>query len=293
MTTRILFPLVSTLVLAAASCTVEDVDSESTVGDRSAALDPASPAPPISTYYIVTHIDTRKCKFPICGGVFVQEVNKELTQCADGSYAKECHVAVTDYSALGLDKDLEAKLDDHWNKGQALLRGELFQDVNPLKLSPYPPIDTLAASEGWVGVTGNSPKGAFQRLDDSGIVCVTFPCESFVERLLNVGLTNLIAEVDLAHSGATPEQIDAGFAELFETGILAVGEDTTVYGPAGSALGFAANEFYTRIDGPYKGEPCGPSVCGGGQECCNPLCGFCTFPGEACLMGCAGPVATE
>jgi hypothetical protein len=30
--------------------------------------------------------------------------------------------------------------------------------------------------------------------------------------------------------------------------------------------------------------PCGPSACGVGQTCCNPLSGICTKPGEVCAM---------
>ncbi|MBC8071042.1 MAG: hypothetical protein IAG13_22145 [Deltaproteobacteria bacterium] len=123
----------------------------------------------------------------------------------------------------------------------------------------------------------------FERLDDSGIVCVTFPCDSFVERILNDGFTRLIAEVDLAASGASPEQLEAGYAELFATGILAVGEETLVYGPAGSAPGFAAAEFYTRISYEDAGEPCGAVTCGADEVCCNPSCGVCTSPDESCL----------
>jgi uncharacterized protein DUF6748 len=262
------------VLLAPLACQQGDGDPEDVVS-RDGEADIAIPT---STYYIVTAIDYRKCAFPMCGGVFVKEVNQELTLCADGSYAKSCHVAVTDYAALGLPSSTEAKLDDAWQHGGALLRGTLFQAGGP-----YLPTDTLAASEGWVGVTGQTPEGVFERLDDSGIVCVTFPCDSFVERILNDGFTRFIAEVDLAASGASPERLEAGYAELFATGILAVGVETWVYGPAGSAPGFAAAEFYTRVSHEETGEPCGAATCGADQVCCNPSCGVCTSPDESCL----------
>jgi hypothetical protein len=233
------------VLLAPLACQQDDGDpQDSVVRDGEADV-----FVPTSTYYIVTSIDTRKCAFPVCGGVFVKEVNQDLTLCADGSYAESCHVAVTDYSALGLPGSTEAKLDATWQEGGALLRGALVQDGGP-----YVPVDTLVASEGWVGVTGSEPVGLFERLDDSGIVCVTFPCPSYVERILNDGFERLIAEVDLASSGATPKQLELGYDELFANGILAAGEETWVYGPAGSAPGFAASEFYVRIDDdPYAG----------------------------------------
>lgn len=237
------------LLLALSACQVDDGDPDDTVlRDGDADVDAIPAPPPVSTYYIVTAIDTRKCLFPVCGGVFVKEVNHDFTLCADGSYAEACHVAVTDYDALGLPQSTEEKLDDAWQHSHALLRGTLFQDGGPY--DPFP-IDTLAASEGWVGVTGNAPSGVFERLDDSGIVCITFPCDSFVERILNDGFTRFIAEVDLAASGAGPKQVEAGMTELFATGILAAGNETVVYGPAGIAPGFAATEFYSRVVGSY------------------------------------------
>lgn len=33
-----------------------------------------------------------------------------------------------------------------------------------------------------------------------------------------------------------------------------------------------------------KGEPCGPTTCGAGTVCCNPLAGICTKPGMFCHM---------
>lgn len=33
-----------------------------------------------------------------------------------------------------------------------------------------------------------------------------------------------------------------------------------------------------------KSTPCGPSTCGAGEVCCNPLSGICTKPGEVCAM---------
>lgn len=275
-------PILATALVTSIACQIDDdtADAEFRGADPDEDVDAEiGPAVPTSTYYIVTAIDTRKCMFPICGGVFVQEVNNKETRCADGSYAESCHVAVTDYAALGLPANLEQKVDAAWVSEQALLRGTLFQAGGP-----YDPfrVDTLAASEAWVGVTGNVPEGTFERLDDSGIVCVTFPCESFIERILNDTVARYIAEVDLAASGATQAQIDAGYTELFESGLLAAGEATVVYGPAGSAPGFAASEFYQRVIADV-GEPCGATTCDAGLVCCNPSCGVCTGPDEQCL----------
>ncbi|MCH9688411.1 MAG: hypothetical protein K0V04_43675, partial [Deltaproteobacteria bacterium] len=127
--------------------------------------------PPTSTYYIVTHIDYRDCAFPMCGGVFVREVNQKLTTCADGTVAEECHAAVTDFSALGLSPDALDKLEQTWEGSGVLVRGELF--VDGTDYDPGLPTNTLTATEAWEGVTLSDPTGSFVRLDDTGIVCVT------------------------------------------------------------------------------------------------------------------------
>ncbi len=242
-TLQSLIPVVSTLCLLVA-CGEQPLepDFEERLADGAADL----AVPPTSTYYIVTHVDFRDCAFPTCGGVFVREVNKKKTTCADGTTAEECHAAVTDFSALGLSPYELAQLEQSWEGSEVLVRGELFVDGGGA-YDPGLPINTLEASEAWAGVTASDPVGSFVRLDDSGIVCVTFPCPIFVGRLLNSGATKELAGVDLAASGATPAQVTAGFDELYASGLLAVGTPTTVTGPAGSAAGFAASEFYSRV----------------------------------------------
>ena len=39
---------------------------------------------------------------PVCGGMFVREVNSFLTRCSDGILRSECYVAKLDLSPLGL-----------------------------------------------------------------------------------------------------------------------------------------------------------------------------------------------
>ncbi|AGP38123.1 hypothetical protein BE04_08270 [Sorangium cellulosum] len=199
----------------------------------------------LADYFIVTHPDYRRCVAPICGGHFVARVNTSVARCADGTWQEECHMFELDLSGLGLDPSTEAKAKEAFGAGTALVRGELKQVE--LGGGGSSPADVLVASEIWVGATGNTPKGHFSRVDDSGIDCVTYPCPVFSERSLNTNLSGPLDTVDLSASGATPAQVTSGMSELYETGLLVAGQHGVVTGPAGSMNRLDAAEFYLRV----------------------------------------------
>jgi hypothetical protein len=259
--------------------------------------------PEASGYYIVTRPDPRMCISPICGGYFVKQVNKPRTRCADGSWQKDCHVAELDGTALGWSADELADFNEQFRQRQALVRGNL-------RLVPQGPfeVDTLVVNEAWRGQTLNEPIGAFYGLKDSGIVCITFPCPFILESKLNTRIQRLIAGVDLAASGATDTEVEAGNRELHESGIIAAGRHKRVNGPAGQAQEFVASEFYSRASAnqPPEGQVCGgiqglacpegqfcdidtPNACGGAD-----LSGICCTPPQECtqqwdpVCGCDG-----
>lgn len=204
---------------------------------------PEAPQGSTSTYFIVTRPDVRRCAFPLCGGVFVARVNLVSTVCADGTRQADCHAAAIDLTELRLSEEQQAEFAGAFEQKRALVRGRLIQVDQGLAF----PVNTLVVTEGWRGVTESVPSGRFSRLTDSGIRCVTHPCPSFLEQLLNSNVTQSIAEVDLAASDATPDEIELGFRELNENGILAAGSTKIVSGPAGTAAGFRASEFYVRV----------------------------------------------
>ncbi|XXY51104.1 DUF6748 domain-containing protein [Sorangium sp. So ce269] len=199
----------------------------------------------VADYFIVTHPDYRRCIAPICGGHFVARVNTSLTRCADGTWQEECHMFELDLSGLGLDPSTEAKAKAAFGAGVALVRGELKQvELDDLRSRPA---DVLVASEIWLGATGNTPKGHFSRVDDTGVACVTYPCPVFSEHGLNTNLSGPLDSVDLSASGAAPPQVTSGMSELHTTGLLVAGQHAVVTGPAGSMNRLDAAEFYLRV----------------------------------------------
>lgn len=252
-------------------------------------------------YFIVTHPDYRKCAYPMCGGYFVQEVNKRATKCVDGVKRDECHATSVDLAAIGLSTAQADKFQEAFGGRHALVRGRL--EARPDGLGNM--VDTLVATEAWRGVAGSDPTGAFFRVTDSGIVCFTYPCPSFHEAKLNTTQNRNIHGVDLAASGASPSDVQAGFDELFATSILVAGQHHGITGPAGAGVELVASELYSRVlpsedqgCGGFLGLPCPdgqicdidvPNACSGAD-----LPGICKVKPEVCpdvwepVCGCDG-----
>lgn len=204
--------------------------------------------PPLQTrdgYLIVTHVDTRKCAYPACGGYFVKAVNQALTRCADGSMQKECHAVQLNANALGWTSEQRAAFDAQFAQGHALVRGLL----EPAPAGLYT-ADQLTITEGWQAQgLRNKPIGVFYGVKSTGIVCITAPCPSLAANRLNSIAPALHPDLDLSLTGASDQQIQAGYEALGSTGILAAGAVVPVRLPSldgtprrGSKL--LASEFY-------------------------------------------------
>jgi hypothetical protein len=217
---------------------------------------------PNYTYFTAVQ-DTRRCVSPLCGGVWVQAVNRQTTRCAEGS-ADACYVAEIDGSALGLDEQQKASLDEALATGRAVLRGS----VEDKEFEGFGNLGIFVAEEAWVaGSAAGEAFGVFTRVEDQGIVCITFPCISLHESKLNSRLSADIAELDLSPSGATEEEIAAAFqAAGTEGGVIVSGYRYTTTGPAGSAKARTVYQFWTRL---VPRAPAGACFVGGcsGQSC--------------------------
>lgn len=234
--------------------------------------DAASP----TAYFIVTHPDWRKCPYPMCGGWFVKAVNLKETVCADGSLAPECHATTLDLKAVGLAPEVAIKFQEVFGQSHALVRGKLRKVLDGYGHL----VDTLVGVEAWRGAAGSTATGQFYGVTDSPILCLTYPCPQYTERLLNTGLSQYIYDVDLAASGASKEAVAAGFVELHATGILVAGVNVSK-SASGGLVKLVASEFYDRV---LPDEPCGDEICKDGTYCCNPLLSICAPKGQPCIQ---------
>lgn len=251
------------------------------------------------TFYRVTRRDVRKCAAPACGGFYVQRVNQDTTTCADGSSQAECYVAAIDVSGLKLDEAAEARLRESLEGRYGLIRGAIAASSDP-KLEG---LGALVATEGWVGRVGAAPSGEFlYRLRGVHAKCSGLPCPTAHAFRLNTGWDTLIAEVDLAASGATAEAQEEARLALYETaeGVMVAASPKVVKGPNGSMQGLVVSEFFLNVNFKKQGNSgdgagCGGdtgTACGEGQVCmpaegqCNTaeVAGTCVARPDMCTM---------
>jgi hypothetical protein len=193
---------------------------------------PARPLPQEEKeIYYSLRPDLRRCAFPLCGGYFVKRVNHSLTRCVDGKYMKECYVAEIDWNGQPA---VEARA--------RLLRGQLvsknYQGLRRL--------GELRVSESWFATHGTAA-GDFYRVKDRGVRCITHPCLTHQQSMLNSNAVLDIAGVDFSSGGAAASKVSEAL-EVMERpdGLIVSGSNTPVTGPAGDYLMLKAASFYIR-----------------------------------------------
>jgi len=117
--------------------------------------------------------------------------------------------------------------------------------------------------DAWLSATALAPEGKFVSVSDNGIRCITFPCLSYDAEVLNRKLIKTLAAYDLSKVGASNVQLElAQKAVLSSDGLPLAGRFFEVTGPAGSAQGVAATQFYLKLVG-EKPRICMPTGCSG------------------------------
>lgn len=212
---------IRTLAAAAALALGASAHAQSTlepVGD--AGSTPIAIDAKAEPYFLVTRIDTRKCAYPVCGGVFVKAVNSALTRCADGKLAKECHAVELDTRALGWSDAQRAAFEASFSQGKALVKGVL--ESQPRGASTG---EVLRVAEAWQGQGGNKrPLGTFYSLKNNGIVCIQAPCPAFSLSTLNRPTRERTIDFpDFSLANASDEAIMAAWRALEQGPILAAG----------------------------------------------------------------------
>ena len=192
--------------------------------------------------YYTARQDLRKCISPLCGGIFVKSVNMRLTKCADGSYQAECYVASANWEKLGFDP-FSVDLGLYFTT-PILLKGELIPHI----YGGFGNLGEFVASEAYRPATNNPAEGIFAALKNKGIYCITTPCFSIDEFVLNSNKTGVISGFDLNPSGASAKDISTAYS-LFANNapLIVVGHNEKRQEMTGMGVVFIANQFYLPI----------------------------------------------
>ena len=239
--TLLAFSLAALPLLACTDSSVEDEFAVDDVADVAvdAKADRAAPA----SYYQLTP-DFRRCAAPMCGGVYYQLVNKDLTTCLDGKKAERCYAASTDWAKLGLNDGGVEKATSSLYARDLVVLATIAPKRWPNGLGTFAEV---RPTEAWDGQGPNQPSGIFTQVELSGVRCFTTPCPSFRETKLNSKLTANLAEIAWDASGASQDAIDAANDSLTQNKLIIAGDRYTVSGPAGRMAARTVTNFYTRV----------------------------------------------
>lgn len=177
--------------------------------------------------------DFRKCASPMCGGLYLSSVNRLFMRCPDGRYASECYVGTIDWQALG---------GNVFNGDETLL---LQGVLERRRAGEFGRFVVEGANR---PVSDKRPRGLFFGVQGNGIVCITSPCFSFDQYLLNRNYDTTLSGVNLEHAGADKREVERAYNLMADGGVLlAAGYNRRTQDFAGPGKEFYATQFYLPV----------------------------------------------
>ncbi len=181
--------------------------------------------------------DLRKCVSPLCGGYWVKKVNRRMTRCADGTIQRECYVASIQWPGSEFGPVIQ-------HNAPLLLKGKII----PREYPNFGNLGAFIAKAAYRPASTNVPRGRFYGIQNNGIVCITSPCFSFDQYLLNSRRQQTISSFDLSRAGAGEKEIDMAMKILANGGVLlGSGKNVREKGLAGVGRKFLASQFYLPL----------------------------------------------
>ena len=205
---------------------------------------------PEDTLTYLVFRDFRRCAAPLCGGFWVQAVNRVDTTCADGTVSSDgCYVGGINWSALALSDEERAFAE--------ATAGSLIID-GTLELRLFSPggveLGSIVVQRAWGAPWGPAmtrpSADDFYNAADNGLSCLIPPCFNRDLDLLNTATTDVVSDIDLTRTSASAEQVALGNNALTAGNLRVAGPITTdsTPGPGGDfGRTLVATQFYLPI----------------------------------------------
>ncbi len=185
--------------------------------------------------YYTARPDLRKCMSPMCGGYFVKAVNKRKTQCADGTRQRECYVSSIEAPNSPSGPGLKTPL---------FLLGKIV----PQEIAGFGKFGVFKAKLAQIAASEKTAGGLFYATENNGIVCISDPCFSYDQEVLNRQRELTVSSINFDSSGAAKEKIAAAREMLAEGETLyASGKKRRYEGLAGKGVEFVIHQFYLPV----------------------------------------------
>ncbi len=181
--------------------------------------------------------DFRKCVSPMCGGIYVKKANRRFMRCIDGKRSRECYIGSPDWSAVG---------------GSPFEGNEELLIQGGISHSTLKGINNFGAIEVSAAYRATNKRRRHSWLfsvKNNGLVCITSPCFSYDQSLLNSKFERVLSGVDLTRAKADKTQIEVA-QELLANGepVIATGYHRRTKGLAGRGLKFVAKNLYLPVN---------------------------------------------
>jgi hypothetical protein len=200
------------------------------------------------TYFAIS-ADFRKCAYPMCGGFFLDRLNRSTTKCHDGKERAACYAPELDLSESGLSARAHDKLVAAAGASlepgvRALVRGRFAKSNS----TPMPELGRFIVTEVWLAQSDSVPSGVFVRLKDNGLRCIAAPCPSTTERGLNTSRSATISDLDFTASAIDDEAVAELVHEMFlPHGLIIAGSRFEVSVDGRKGKGRTATAVYRRL----------------------------------------------
>jgi uncharacterized protein DUF6748 len=244
-------------LVACSSSSPHDELAGETAADDAADDGKADAAVDGAYTYFEIKADLRKCASPVCGGFFVDRVNRSSTKCVDGTYADACYAPELDLSEADvpdttMDKLVSAANASALATGPSVIVRGRFARTNS---TPRPELGRFVVTEVWLAQTDTPASGVFVRARDAGVRCIAAPCASTLEKGLNESRSAMIADIDFTDAQLSDRLLETVTNDLFtDHGIIFAGDRYTVSENGRHEKGRTATAVYLKVTQPLAGE---------------------------------------